>query len=419
MVSVQRLKVLKCWFMLFIGLGFGILSSCGDAQDQTLKLSNISKRNIDLPVEWSSENLNLNGSLYEAKAIHDPAQRFFLQKTRPLLIPADGKTHSYCTVIPEAVTSGAYSLVPVRIETTLQLNDDPENGRLHILDEGDPVLVYNYGKQLPSGIPDRYRRSTYIHPLYSPSGVILTDDFPSDHYHHRGLSWMWPKVFIDGVRYDLWHIYGPQAQYPGIHQLFEKWVIKETGPVCATLGVKNRWEIEGGKKVMDEWVLLRIYKSDGPYRAVDLFLTWKPVVPVEIEGADDKGYGGLNFRLAPRKETTLFSSEGREKRDSNLKPLPWADQSGLFENKSDFDGVTIFQSYFNPDYPAGWCLRHYGFLGVAWPGVDRYRLETDKRLELRFRLWIHDGDAEQGQVKEAFHFFKHSPEVSQDESKFK
>ena len=23
-------------------------------------------------------------------------------------------------------------------------------------------------------------------------------DFPPDHFHHRGLSWMWPKVWING-----------------------------------------------------------------------------------------------------------------------------------------------------------------------------------------------------------------------------
>ena len=81
--------------------------------------------------------------------------------------------------------------------------------------------------QLPEGVPERYRRSSYIHPVYDLKGNILTDDFPGDHYHHRGLSWMWPKVFIDTARYDLWHIYGQAGELEGIHQVFEKWLVKE------------------------------------------------------------------------------------------------------------------------------------------------------------------------------------------------
>ena len=69
---------------------------------------------------------------------------------------------------------------------------------------GKPVFVYNYGMMLPPGVPERYRRSSYLHPLWAPNGAILTDDFPKDHYHHRGLSWMWPHVIVDGKDYDQW-----------------------------------------------------------------------------------------------------------------------------------------------------------------------------------------------------------------------
>ena len=62
--------------------------------------------------------------------------------------------------------------------------------------EGDrPVFVYNHGVIAPPpGVPADRARSSYIHPLYGLDGEMLTDDFPKDHYHHRGLFWAWPRV---------------------------------------------------------------------------------------------------------------------------------------------------------------------------------------------------------------------------------
>ncbi|MGZ8921068.1 MAG: DUF6807 family protein, partial [Limisphaerales bacterium] len=57
-----------------------------------------------------------------------------------------------------------------------------------------PVLVYNHGVIHRAGVPTDRARSTYIHPLYGLDGEVLTDDFPKDHYHHRGLFWAWPHV---------------------------------------------------------------------------------------------------------------------------------------------------------------------------------------------------------------------------------
>jgi hypothetical protein len=75
--------------------------------------------------------------------------------------------------------------------------------------EGDmPVLTYNFGMILKPGVPEDRRRSSYVHPLYAPDGTLLTDDFPADHLHHRGLSWMWPNVEVGAEHHSLWDIRG-------------------------------------------------------------------------------------------------------------------------------------------------------------------------------------------------------------------
>jgi hypothetical protein len=67
---------------------------------------------------------------------------------------------------------------------------------LHLLEGDRPVLAYNAGIQTKAGVPAVLARSCYVHPLYGLDGEVLTDDFPRDHYHHRGLFWAWPHIRI-------------------------------------------------------------------------------------------------------------------------------------------------------------------------------------------------------------------------------
>ena len=280
--------------------------------------------------------------------------------------------------------------------------EEQPHGKL-LLREGDaPVFVYNFGVQTSSTAPTDRERSSYIHPLFDLEGNSLTDDFPEDHFHHRGLSWMWPNVWVGEKHYDLWHI-------QGLHQRFESWLAQEVSDDGATLGVDNSWVTDQGV-VADEKVWIRVFRGDERGRAVDISLTWEAVdEPIRIRGADERAYGGLCLRLAPRKDAVIASSEGVMEADSDLVPLPWADQSGRFGAGSAVSGVSIFQSPKNPQFPAGWCLRYYGFLGVSWPGEEVYTLEPGEPLTLSFRVWIHRGDWREGGVEEAFGAFLELP----------
>ena len=55
---------------------------------------------------------------------------------------------------------------------------DDDGRRLLVRSGGRPVLCYNHAV-VPSPIPNTpcYARSGYIHPVYNPSGQVVTDDF--------------------------------------------------------------------------------------------------------------------------------------------------------------------------------------------------------------------------------------------------
>src|SRR5687768_7784513 len=101
--------------------------------------------------------------------------------------------------------------------------------------EGDKrVLVYNHGITPKPALEGAKERSTYIHPIYGLDGEVLTDDYPKDHVHHRGLYWAWPHITIEDNEYDLWSL-------SGIRLEFLRWVKKEGKRDSATLSAVNGW----------------------------------------------------------------------------------------------------------------------------------------------------------------------------------
>ena len=60
--------------------------------------------------------------------------------------------------------------------------------------EGDrPILFYQRATKSMDG---KWPRAGYIHPLYGLDGQTLTEDFPIDHRHHRGIFWAWHQVWV-------------------------------------------------------------------------------------------------------------------------------------------------------------------------------------------------------------------------------
>ena len=390
---------------------FGICTQCSSQTSDTLFLLNVKNEiGLEIPIELNLPKVQDNEKLLLAKSLDNPDVEFILQKTPSFFSPNYSSDYScFSTILTNSVSDGEYRITSYDEKPIFKIEEN-KNGQLTVFEEGNPALTYNFGMQLKEGVPKRYQRSSYIHPIYDLKGNILTDDFPDDHYHHRGLSWMWPKIFIDSVRYDLWHIYGQQGDLEGIHQVFEKWLMKEVGPICATFGAKNIWQLDSGQKVMDEWVYVKVYKANENSRAIDIKLVFKASVEIGLEGQTKKGYGGLNFRFSPRIETKITSQFGKEE-DSDLKSLPWADQSAIFGDNNYFSGVSIFQRKSNNNFPAGWCLRHYGFLGVEWPGVERYNMNPGETFTLSFRILVHQGNAVEGSVESAYKIFSDPPVV--------
>ncbi len=263
------------------------------------------------------------------------------------------------------------------------------DSQVSILEKGKPVLAYNYGRVLPpAGVDvERYWRSSYIHPLYGLDGEIVTDDFPKDHYHHRGVYWTWPETRVGERRMDVWTIIGAR-------QLFQKWLMKEVTEDHVEIGVQNAWFFDDDPEPkVQETIFFTVHPAEKDYRAIDFRLRFKNVCNEDVSflGAENKGYGGFSFRPnAGNRPFTFVAADGIVERDALSHETPWASIGWKGEGKADAAGIAIFQHPSNPGFPhPGWIFRHYGFLGVSWPHEQNHILKPGESFELRYRLLVH------------------------------
>lgn len=263
---------------------------------------------------------------------------------------------------------------------------------LGLWDNDRAVLVYNHGIKRRRDVPQDRWRSTYVHPLYGLDGEVLTDDFPRDHYHHRGLFWAWPHVVVDGVDYDLWML-------RGVQQRFERWQEQTANEDKAVLAVENGWYV-GEKRIVKEEVRFSISAASHDERTIDVRLTLTALdLPVTLVGAEGKGYGGLSLRFAPRKETAIATEYGPQKDDANLTRLAWADLSAVFKGTKQPSGVAIVVGSGHGKQPPRWITRGYGFLGVGWPEAPNATLTRGAPIAMAYRLVVHRGAVDAERLK--------------------
>ncbi len=124
-----------------------------------------------------------------------------------------------------------------------QARRDEAEGAVVLALDDSPIARYQSGiRELPDH-PD-YATTNFFHPLYTPAGIVVTDDAPADHLHHRGVFLAFVKVtWSDGGRQleaNFWHSEpGQEVQIAAgrLHHL-------DAGPVCAVMAASHDFLID-------------------------------------------------------------------------------------------------------------------------------------------------------------------------------
>ncbi|MEM7477823.1 MAG: DUF6807 family protein [Planctomycetota bacterium] len=266
---------------------------------------------------------------------------------------------------------------------------------LTILDGIHPVLTYQSATKSKAG---KWPRANYVHPLYDLDGEVLTEDFPADHGHHRGVFWAWHQVIVDGQQIgDAWTC-----------QDFAWEVVQlrpSRAPGLAMVEAVVNWK---SPKLLDdesqpipiaeEKVQIRVHESEERYRVIDFDLRLKALLPqVQIGGSNnEKGYGGFSPRIKLT-EDLVFSGSGGE-----VEPTKTALQVGPWVNVSNSQrGLAIMTHPKNPGEPDTWILRRAKSMqNPSYPGQHPVELPVDKAIRLQYRLVIHRGNLSAEELNE-------------------
>lgn len=261
-----------------------------------------------------------------------------------------------------------------------------------VMENGEKVLFYQAKTKSLNG---SFPRANYVHPLFTPGGFEITEDFPKDHLHHRGIFWTWHQVFIGDKRIgDGWEC---RDFMWDVERLIEENSNENSFSLAAYVLWKSPlWKDESGKMkpFMKEKIIITVHSNQSNYRLIDFDITLLAIEDnLKIGGSEDrKGYGGFSVRMKMPKDIQFVSDGGEvQPKVTQIDAGSWMDISGSMLPGGGKAGILILCHPENPMYPERWILRKSGSMqNPVFPGNELYEISTKKNTRLRYRLVVYD-----------------------------
>ncbi len=260
---------------------------------------------------------------------------------------------------------------------------------LMIFQDGTPAVGYRI---LPRSLDGKYARNNYVD-LYDLQGREITEDFPADHLHHRGVFWAWHQVLVGGkqlgdsweCRDFIWDSKQVQTSYS------HKGVELSTTTHWSSPDLTDTQDIP--VPVVREETRILVHKTRRNYRLIDFHITIQPLVnDLQLGGSEnDKGYGGFSPRLKLPADVKFWSTDGVvTPMRTAVEAGPWVNVEGtFFESDLAPSSFAIICHPENPVYPDKWILRARGSMqNAAYPGQHAVAVKKDQPLVLRYRLVV-------------------------------
>ncbi len=267
---------------------------------------------------------------------------------------------------------------------------------LAVHEGGQLVLFYQRERKDHQG---RYARNNYVHPLMSLDGEVLTEDFPPDHLHQRGVFWAWHQLWA------------------GEERLGDGWILEDfvtdvddlethVDADAARIQVVLLWRsprFRAGEAFVEERTALTARRAERDARAIDFEIALRALAPgIRIGGSEDaKGYGGFSVRVR-MPEGLAFTGAGGPvtPEETAVRAGPWVDVSAPWGPDGATSGVTILIHPDTPGFPPPWILRRQGSMqNPVFPGAEPVPLSMEEPLVLRYRLVVHRGGAKSEEIQ--------------------
>ena len=300
-------------------------------------------------------------------------------------------------ILPDVIAanqSSSYTLTASSKKTTNAVSIVEGNGQLKVLSYNKPVFIYHTNiVSPPADSPSYYQRSGFIHPLYSPNGAILSDDFPAGHAHQHGLFASWTNTTFKNEFVDFWNQHLQKGTVEHI-----KVLSKQEGPVCARMDLLLRYKsLKFGEVLREQWTITVYPFSD--YFLFDL-KSEQTNTSTDTLYLNKYHYGGMAFRGSRswnpddkkyfQGNWNVLTNEGIRDSAANHTHVKWVDVSGKIGKLNA--GVTIFDHPSNFRYPQAIRVHPKIPYWTYAPVVDgAFTIDPGKKYYAQFRYYVHNG----------------------------
>ncbi len=346
-------------------------------------------------------------TLNTAKTL-DPNKPYYLKnKDNGKTIPVQVLSANNLVCLIDELSAGSkysFDLIQGDVENipTPEVSMKEEVEGIQVFVGGKPVLFYQMKTAYPGERhPDYYKRSGFIHPLQSPSGKILTDDFPAGHVHQHAIFNAWTNTTFKGEKLDFWN----QAIELGTVE-HKEMLTNTAGPIIAQLKSKlNHISLAEGKVLEEEWHVTVYPITD--YFLFDLF-SEQTNTSSDTLFINEYHYGGMAYRASRewnRDDTLHFSnqwkihtSEGHGLEEANHTKAKWVDASGIIEGQAA--GLTVFGFPENFRYPQSIRVHPDMPYWVFSPMVEgAFYIAPGQKFKSGYRYYVYDGMPDKSTLK--------------------
>lgn len=352
------------------------------------------------PAAWAGKSLSIEG--LDVPVQVDEAGKATFHLPKPL---KKGESATF------ALGAAAEAVRSPHVQTKLSgdvLNFTAQSGGS--ASGGAEVPVFTYQMQpgpVPEGTDPIFAHGAHLHPVFTPSGRLVTGNHPADHPHQRGIWFAWTHTEFEGRTPDFWNM--GKAQYGGItgEVRFDKLVKHWSGPVHGGFVSTHRWidHTSGAEKDMlqETWevtVMSTTGKSGTPLFLIDFVSSQMCASEAPVKLPKYR-YGGLGVRgnalWDPVDKVLMLTSNGDDRVKGDATKAKWVWLGGEVEGETC--GTTVLIHPENFRFPQPLRLNPKNPQLCVAPSADGdWSIEPGKPYISRYRLVLSDGKPDAGEL---------------------
>lgn len=285
---------------------------------------------------------------------------------------------------------------------------------------GAHILGYQGGRgELPrDNIKEAYRRGGYIHPVTSPGGFKVTNDYPAQHVHHHGIWFPWTKTEFQGRHPDFWNM-GQETGRVEFVDLERKW----SGPVVGGFQATHKFvdlSVSPPVTALNETWTVTIHAARGGENPVHVFdlLSEQTCATNDPLILPDYHYGGVGLRglehwLGEENTLWLTSSGETDRLKGNFTTGRWCHMYGTVALGSDkLTGTTVMGHPENFRAPQPMRLHpKEPFLCFAPSQQGDWAINPGETYTSRYRYFVFDGEPDSDLIETWWNDYVHPPQV--------